>query len=77
MKNRYKYLLSLFLLLIGVFLIGKIVFMLYNQSIESLTIGKMLAVWVHGLPLYIVLSPRLLRDKIQNLPSLPFRNQLS
>ena len=53
MKNRYKYLLSLFLLLIGVFLIGQIVFMLYNQSIESLTIGKMLAVWVHGLPLDI------------------------
>ena len=53
MKNRYKYILSLFLLLIGVFLVGKIVFMLYNQSIESLTVGKMFFAWLHGLPLDI------------------------
>ena len=53
MKNRYKYILSLFLLLIGVFFVGKITFMLYNQSIESLTVGEMIAVWFHGLPLDI------------------------
>ena len=53
MKNRYKYILSLFLLLIGVFFVGKITFMLYNQSIESLTVGEMITVWFHGLPLDI------------------------
>ena len=49
MKNRTKYLASLFLLLMGIFLVGKLVFVLYNRDIEALSAGHFLNVWAHGL----------------------------
>lgn len=48
MKNPRKYIAMLFLLLMGVFLIGKIVFVVYNRDIESVSIDDMGRIWLHG-----------------------------
>lgn len=49
MKNNNRYLLTLLLLLTGVFLIGKAVFMYYNQHIQSVTSGQLSGILWHGL----------------------------
>lgn len=60
MKNREKYLLALLLLLTGIFLIGKIAFIIYNQDIQTVTFGQFLNIALHGLLLDLHTSALLL-----------------
>lgn len=48
-----RYILSLFVLLLVVFLIGKLTFLGYNHNIETITPGQFFAIWWHGLLLDI------------------------
>ncbi|MBQ8050621.1 MAG: LTA synthase family protein [Bacteroidaceae bacterium] len=49
MKKADKYILSLLLLLIVIFLLGKMAFMFYNGDIHAVTGGELLGVLAHGL----------------------------
>ncbi|MBQ7570764.1 MAG: sulfatase-like hydrolase/transferase [Bacteroidaceae bacterium] len=49
MKSTVRYMVSLFLLLMAVFAIGKGVFVWYNHSIETVNPGGMAGIWLHGL----------------------------
>ena len=53
MKNSNRYLAALLLLLLVVFLIGKIAFTWYNSDIETVSVGTFMKIWVNGLLLDI------------------------
>ncbi len=48
MTRKTKYLLSLTLLLMGVFLVGKVAFAVYNREVEAVSPGDMFRIWWHG-----------------------------
>ena len=48
MTRKTKYLLSLTLLLMGVFLVGKVAFAVYNRAVEAVSPGDMFRIWWHG-----------------------------
>ena len=66
MKSRLKYLALFFAILLAFFLLGKIVFMLYNSNEGFFTVADILSVLWHGLPLdlstvsYLTIFPWLL-----------------
>lgn len=66
MKSRLRYLALFFAILLTFFLLGKIVFMLYNSNEGSFTVVNILSVLWHGLPLdlstvsYLTIFPWLL-----------------
>lgn len=48
MTKKTKYLLSLTLLLMSVFLVAKVAFAVYNREVEAVSAGEMFRIWWHG-----------------------------
>lgn len=60
MKRTFQYILSLYILLVAIFAIGKVVFVWYNSDIEAVTWSQFFSIWWHGLLLDLRTSAILL-----------------